>query len=222
MSQSTRRPLLQAIDAVDVPRGERQSAAPPRPHGVDGARAAPGTAGAVAHDGSPQALPEHFRQVYAEHFTFVWRCLGALGVPQASLDDAAQEVFVVVHRRLPGFRGESSLRTWLYGIVRNVAANVRRSHRRKGGLQELQGDEPCIQPDPLDRLQTQEAVDFVQEFVAGLDDKKRDLFVLALIEQMNITEIAPIFGVPLNTAYTRLRAVRQEFQHALAQYRAVP
>src|SRR5215510_3662746 len=137
---------------------------------------------------SPASAPraacsaQNFREFYAEHFAFVWRCLGALGVPSASQDDAAQEVFVVVHRRLPEFRGESSVRTWLYGIVRNIASNVRRSQRRKGGLEELQDDEPCEQPDPLRNLETREAADFVQQFLSGLDDNKRDLFVLALIE----------------------------------------
>ncbi|HTU62808.1 MAG TPA: sigma-70 family RNA polymerase sigma factor [Polyangiales bacterium] len=163
-----------------------------------------------------------FRTFYTEHFAFVWRCLGALGVPTASQDDAAQEVFVVVHRRLPEFRGESSVRTWLYGIVRNVAANARRSQRRKGGLAELQGDELSDQPDPLRNLETREAADFVQRFLSQLDDGKRDLFVLALVEQLSMPEIAPVLGVPLNTAYTRLRALRIEFQSALAQYRAVP
>jgi RNA polymerase sigma-70 factor, ECF subfamily len=165
---------------------------------------------------------EAFRAFYAEHFAFVWRCVGALGVSPASQDDAAQEVFVVVHRRLGEFRGESSVRTWLYGIVRNVAANVRRSQRRKGGLAELQGDELSEQPDPLRSLETREAADFVHSFVQQLDDKKRDLFVLAIIEQLSMPEVAPILGVPLNTAYTRLRALRLEFQSALAQYRAVP
>jgi RNA polymerase sigma-70 factor (ECF subfamily) len=163
-----------------------------------------------------------FRSFYAEHFAFVWRCLGALGVPVAGQDDAAQEVFVVVHRRLAEFRGESSVRTWLYGIVRNVAANARRSQRRKGGLAELQGDEQSEQPDPLRNLEAREAADFVQRFVSELDESKRDLFVLAMVEQLSMPEIAPVLGVPLNTAYTRLRALRLEFQSALAQYRAVP
>jgi RNA polymerase sigma-70 factor (ECF subfamily) len=106
--------------------------------------------------------------------------------------------------------------------VRNVAANARRSQRRKGGLAELQGDELSDQPDPLRNLETREAADFVRRFLSQLDDDKRDLFVLALVEQLSMPEIAPVLGVPLNTAYTRLRALRLEFQSALAQYRAVP
>ena len=181
---------------------------------------------ALAHESSGVApticSAREFRAFYAEHFAFVWRCLGALGVPSAAQDDAAQEVFVVVHRRLPDFRGESSVRTWLYGIVRNIAANVRRSQRRKGVLSELQGDELSEQPDPHRNLETREAADFVHSFLGELDGAKRELFLLAIIEQLSIPEIAPILGVPLNTAYTRLRALRIEFQSALAQYRAVP
>src|SRR5687768_12204599 len=73
-----------------------------------------------------------FDEVYAENFPFVWRCLRALGVPQALLDDATQDVFVVVHRQLDAFEGRSSVRTWLYGIARKVAFNHRRRQQRKG------------------------------------------------------------------------------------------
>ncbi|MET0389717.1 MAG: sigma-70 family RNA polymerase sigma factor [Polyangiales bacterium] len=172
----------------------------------------------------PTPAPEgmSFRTLYAEHFGFVWRCLGGLGVAPSALDDAAQEVFVVVHRRLPEFRGESSLRTWLYGIVRNVAANTRRSQQRKGGLSELRGDEPSAQPDPLASLETAEAACFVQDFVRELDEKKRDLFVLAIVEQLSIPEVATMLGVPLNTAYTRLRTLRLEFKSAVERYQAAP
>ena len=203
MSQSVRQPLL-------------------APSPMSAADEASGVARTVYASRTSAASADTFRAFYSEHFAFVWRCLGALGVPSASQDDAAQEVFVVVHRRLPEFRGESSVRTWLYGIVRNVAANARRSQRRKGGLAELHGDELSEQPDPLRNLETREAADFVQRFLSQLDDDKRDLFVLALVEQLSMPEIAPVLGVPLNTAYTRLRALRIEFQSALAQYRAVP
>lgn len=160
-----------------------------------------------------------FEAVYADHFPFVWRCLRALGIPDVALDDAAQDVFVVVHRRLPEFRGESSLRTWLYGVVRNVAANQRRSERRKPAGGTLRDDLECARPAPDEQLQDREAAAFVQAFVAELSDKKRDVFVLALLEQMSIPEVAAALGIPVNTAYTRLRDVRLEFQRALERKR---
>ena len=158
-----------------------------------------------------------FEAIYSEHFAFVWRCLRGLGVPEAALDDAAQDVFVIVHRRLPEFRGDSTLRTWLYGIVRNVASNTRRAHRRKGDHEELPHDAAATTGDPHQRAQDQEAARFVQSFLAGVGEKKRELFVLAVLEQLSVPEAAEALGIPLNTAYTRLRVVRMEFQAALAQ-----
>jgi RNA polymerase sigma-70 factor (ECF subfamily) len=158
-----------------------------------------------------------FEAIYSEHFAFVWRCLRGLGVPEAALDDAAQDVFVIVHRRLSEFRGESTLRTWLYAIVRNVASNARRSQRRKGELAELPLDAAATSGDPHQRAQEQQAARFVRTFLDGIGDKKRELFVLAVIEQMSVPEVAEALGIPLNTAYTRLRSVRAEFQAALAQ-----
>ena len=157
-----------------------------------------------------------FEAIYGEHFAFVWRCLRGLGVPEAGLDDAAQDVFVIVHRRLSEFRGESTLRTWLYAIVRNVASNARRSQRRKGELAELPGDAAASSGDPLQSAQDQQAARFVRSFLEGVGDKKRELFVLAVIEQMSVPEVAEALGIPLNTAYTRLRSVRADFQAALA------
>lgn len=158
-----------------------------------------------------------FEAIYGEHFAFVWRCLRGLGVPEAALDDAAQDVFVIVHRRLSEFRGDSTLRTWLYAIVRNVASNARRSLRRKGELAELPNDAVATSGDPLQNAQDQQAARFVQSFLERIGDKKRELFVLAVLEQMSVPEVAEALGVPLNTAYTRLRAVRADFQAALAE-----
>jgi RNA polymerase sigma-70 factor (ECF subfamily) len=165
-----------------------------------------------------RAVPT-FLEVYGEQIGFVWRCLRALGVRDAALDDAAQEVFVIVHRRLPEFRGDASLRSWLYGIVRNVAANQRRSQRRKGVGESLEVELEDPSASPLDRLTQREDAAFVRRFVAGLGEKWRDLFVLALIEEISVPEIAEVLGIPLNTAYTRLRKVRLEFQQALQRRR---
>jgi RNA polymerase sigma-70 factor, ECF subfamily len=160
-----------------------------------------------------------FDEVYAEHFAFVWRCLRSLGVPAAGLDDAAQDVFVIVHRQLPGFRSESTLQTWLFGITRKVAFNHRRGvDRKQAPLVPL--DDQHVEasgPDPIEHAQEKEAAVFVEGFMASLDDEKRALFMLAMMEEMAIPEVAAALEIPVNTAYTRLRRLRSEFQHALAK-----
>ena len=161
-----------------------------------------------------------FDAMYVQEFPFVWRSLRGLGVRDGELDDAAQEVFVIAHRRLSTFRGESALRSWLFGIVRNVAFKQRRRLARKPTAPEEMAAEPFeTGPSPLERAQANEAAAFVQRFLSHLDDKKREIFVLAMLEEMNIVEVAAALSIPLNTAYTRLRRVRAEFQKALARRR---
>lgn len=159
-----------------------------------------------------------FEAIYEAHFAFVWRCLRALGLPEASVDDAAQDVFVIVHRRLSEFRGDSSVRTWLYGILRNVASNQRRTASRRGPHAPLSEDLNAIGGGPQEQLQDRQAAAFVQSFLQSVDDKKRDLFVLAVLEQMSIPEVAEALAIPLNTAYTRLRTVRADFRAALTAH----
>ena len=72
-------------------------------------------------------------------------------------------------------------------------------------------------PGPDEHAQDREAAAFVQAFVATLDEDKRALFFLALLEEIPIPEVAATLGIPLNTAYTRVRRLRLEFQQALAK-----
>lgn len=158
-----------------------------------------------------------FRALYAEHFGFVWRCLRSLGIAPDALDDATQEVFLTVYRRLSDFRGDSTPRTWIYGILRNVAANQRRSSRRRGDETLLSTHVTSLAPGPLDDLQDRQAAEFTAQFLLGLDEKKRQVFALAMLEELPIPEVAAALGINLNTAYTRLRAARSEFHRALAR-----
>jgi RNA polymerase sigma factor (sigma-70 family) len=69
--------------------------------------------------------------VYEAHFRYVWRCLRSLGVRDAQLDDALQDVFLVVQRRLPEFDGGAELRTWLYAIALRIARKYRERAQRE-------------------------------------------------------------------------------------------
>ncbi|HEY1534274.1 MAG TPA: sigma-70 family RNA polymerase sigma factor, partial [Polyangiaceae bacterium] len=73
-----------------------------------------------------------FKEVYDANFAFVWRSLRRLRVPDASLKDAMQDVFLVVHRRLGEFEGRAKVSTWLFGICLRVAKDYRRrAHVRR-------------------------------------------------------------------------------------------
>lgn len=163
-----------------------------------------------------------FAAIYEEHFAFVWRSAKRLGIPDASLDDVVQETFVVVHRRLGEFEGRSSLKTWIFGVLRFVVNDHRRSHRRKGARGEgADPDEIGDQgPSPHEVVAQQEARDVLKRILDELDDDKREVFVLAELEQMSMPEIAEAIGGNVNTLHAKLRAARQEVEKAVARVRA--
>jgi RNA polymerase sigma-70 factor, ECF subfamily len=163
----------------------------------------------------PPIEPLDFQQVYEENFAFVWRSLRSLGMNAEALDDAVQDVFLVVHRRLSEFEGRSSLKTWLFAIVERVAFNHRRTrHRKVTPLAPLDGREPSDAPDPFDRATESEAARFTDRFLSSLEPGKRAVFTLSLIEEMPAQEVAATLGIPLNTVYSRIRAVRKAFHEA--------
>lgn len=162
-----------------------------------------------------EPAPREFLAVYAAQFAFVWRILRRLGVPQDQLEDACQDVFLVLHRRLPQIDPRVSLRSWLFGTARRVAADVRRGRDRHARrLQAL----AVVRDGPVREraVEQAEAADFVQRFLERLDHDRRMVFILADLEGMTAPEIAEALEVKLNTVYSRLRAARAEFERAVA------
>ena len=94
----------------------------------------------------------------------MWRSLRAMGLLPACLDDAVQDVFVVVYRQLPGFEQRASIRSWLFAIAYNVASNYRRREYRKGGLVPLDPQTPASRPDPESQLRRAQAWEFFESF----------------------------------------------------------
>jgi RNA polymerase sigma-70 factor (ECF subfamily) len=189
-------------------------------HAVESAPACPAPAG---HAVEPRPT---FAQLYESHFAFVWRSARRLGTPDASIDDVVQEIFVVAHRRLVKFEGRSSLKTWLFGIVLNVVRAYRRSLRAKHPHSLTPGVRADIEgladtaAGPHEHAARVEAARLVDRLLDALDDDKREVFVLAELEQMSAPEIASSLALPLNTVYSRLRLAREEFAAGAARHRA--
>ncbi len=156
-----------------------------------------------------------FDEVYSQNVTFVWRTLRTMGVPAAAVADAAQDVFVVVHRKLSAFDGKCAIKTWLFHIVYRVACEHRRQARRTEGQDPLGERLMDAGPGPAEALERHEASSLLMELLAELDDDKRIVLVLTELEEMSAPEIAAITGTPLNTVYTRLRRARSQLSESL-------
>ena len=148
----------------------------------------------------------------------MWRALRHLGVSEANVEDASQDVFVVVFRRLTDFRGDSSIKTWLYGICVRVASEYR---RRAHIVHEVPAAEPPALAEPAqqdEQLEKRQSLERLARILDQLDDEKRAVFVLYELEELTMTEVAKAVDCPLQTAYSRLHAARRFVLEAAARF----
>jgi RNA polymerase sigma-70 factor (ECF subfamily) len=168
-----------------------------------------------------------FDTLYDEYADFVWRNARRLGVAPAALDDVMQEVFCVAHRRLADVTQPESLRAWMFGIVIRVVRDHRRTLRRKDPAKRLgsHGVDPDLLADEREHgphacAERADAVRLLHELLSELDDAKREVFVLAELEEMTEPEIAEVLGENTNTVHSRLRAARKAFESAAQRQRS--
>jgi RNA polymerase sigma-70 factor, ECF subfamily len=157
-------------------------------------------------------MPRDPAAIVVEHSAFVWRVLLHLGVPAGQLEDASQEVFLVVIRQLERFEERSSVRTWIYGICRNVALAMRRRTHEHTELLMEELPETVVQPAQEGALWIKRAHEQLLRALRGLDEEQQTVFVLYEIEELSMEEIAQSLGAPLSTCYSRLYAARQKVQ----------
>ena len=162
-----------------------------------------------------------FRAVYDQFFPFVWRMLWRLGVWPGSVADAAQDVFVVVNRRLGDLRAPELAQSFIYGIVVRVAGDYRRAQRRKGlvGTADA-GDVPDGAMDAHQHVEHKQALALLDRLLDELDEERREVLVLVQLEELSVPQVASLLGANTNTIYTRLRRARQDFEQALQRHRA--
>jgi RNA polymerase sigma-70 factor (ECF subfamily) len=200
--------------------------------------------GAQEHvDAAPH--PWTFDAVYHAYAPFVWRNARRLGVAYGSVEDVMQEVFLVVHRRLPEFEERasaasvaspgpdgsatslSSIRAWLSAILIRVV----RAHRRSARRLDNAGDHvpPSPEPDslvdrrapsPLEAAERDEAVQELYTILSRMNEERREVLVLSELEELTAPEIALALEVNVNTVSWRLRTARQEFERMVLKRRA--
>lgn len=158
---------------------------------------------------------QRFRALVDAHFDFVWRSLRRLGVAPADADDAAQEVFLVLARRLDDLV-EDRVPAFLFATGLRVASTRRRRARRRPeqALDEFDElPEAGLGPEELSELSRARVL--LDDILDGMSLELRSVFVLAELEEMSAPEMASLLGIPVGTVSSRLRSARDAFQSAV-------
>jgi RNA polymerase sigma-70 factor, ECF subfamily len=161
-----------------------------------------------------------FQAVYRQYFDFVWSCTRRLGIEPAAMDDVVQEIFIVIHAKLHTLERPEALRSWLYGIVRRTVSTHRRAGRALAAAGITAGVDLEIAspgPTPFEQTEKNAELELLARLLDALDEPKREIFALVELEELTVPEAAEALQIPLNTAYSRLRAARQAFEAALAR-----
>jgi RNA polymerase sigma-70 factor (ECF subfamily) len=165
-----------------------------------------------------------FSAVYEKTLPVVRRSARGLGVPSSAMDDVVQDVFLIVHRRLPEFAGRCSIENWVFGILLRVVQNLRRTRRRKGAGHALSSavgdpDELVGHDDPCDTVSLREARSILHGLLRKLKQRHASLWVMAKMDGLSPSEIAQQQKISVFTVYSRLRVAQNEIDRQLSRSR---
>ncbi len=186
-------------------------------------------------DASPTEMSEtkvgfarpSFESVYRAHARTVARWASRLLGPRADFEDVVQDVFLVVRRRLPEFRGEAEITTWLYGITVRVVQRCRmrarwwswatgrgqspgRGREHKSML--ATAESPS---DPHALLEARERTHIFYQLLDELSEAQRTTFILFEIEGLSGAQIAEVTGTQVNAVWVRLSRARRKFMERM-------
>ena len=162
-----------------------------------------------------------FRELFEAHYGYVRASLRRLGVHVRDLDDLTDDVFLRVHDRLHRHDPSTPVRPWLFAFAFRIASDYRRlaRHRLTFGVPEdqLASDRPS----PEDAMSKEEDVRLVHQALETMSLETRGVFVMYEIDGHEMKEIATALGVPVNTAYSRLRLGRRAFAAKVRELRGI-
>lgn len=159
--------------------------------------------------------------LFETQFSIVLRRAKRLGLTQDSAEDAVQEAFIVVSRKLdviePGKEAAFLFRT-LVNVVRNQkrAARRRREDLVDGEIEPVMNANAGLVPAEIQLRK--EALSFAEKILEEMDLDQRVVFVLFELEEMEVPAIAELLEIPVGTVSSRLRRARETFQMRAAKY----
>jgi RNA polymerase sigma-70 factor (ECF subfamily) len=169
---------------------------------------------ALALEGETEVPRQPFQQLVERNIDFVWRTLRRLGVPDAEVDDATQQVFLTASAKLAQIRPGKE-RSFLIAVTMRVASHARRANQRRVAVHQRLSESPVdLAPDPEHLTQRLQARALLDRVLDEMTPEVRVVFVLFELEELTVDQIAELLSLPRGTAATRLRRARVVFQEA--------
>jgi RNA polymerase sigma-70 factor (ECF subfamily) len=179
------------------------------------------------HAVPPPQQPPEFPVLYREHARTVARWARHLGGPLLDVDDVVQEIFLVAQRRLPEFRGEGKLSTWLYRITERVVFAARRKDRLRRWWPRIFRTEVGqvlgrSRPTPIEELERRQDTELVYRLLDRVPETYRRIVILFELEELSGEEIANLTGLNLATVWVRLHRGRARLLRELQRETRAP
>jgi RNA polymerase sigma-70 factor, ECF subfamily len=159
--------------------------------------------------------PAAWRDLHREYYPVAAAFLRKLGVKEAEMEDACQEVFLQMFRYLPSFRGEANLKTWLYRLCATEAGKWRRRWRVLSMLSVVLHGQAATFGTAGQEFDSGLARKRVEAALALMKPAERMVFVLFEMEGVSGEEIARIVKCPVATVWRRLHYARRTFRESL-------
>ena len=157
--------------------------------------------------------PADFEALYRAHYRHVYAVTLRMTCDVSRAEDLTQEVFVRVWQKLPGFRGESALGTWIHTVaVRTTLEHMRSESRRHARVMTV--EEPGRYAAEAKRAMPETAVD-LERALAGLPPGARSVLLMHDVTGYRYHEIAEMLGVSLGTVKSQLNRARRLMMEAL-------
>lgn len=153
-----------------------------------------------------------FHEMFESHFQYVWNSLRRLGIPLRELEDVTHDVFLRVYRQRHQYDPARPVRPWLFAFAFRVASDYRRLARHRLEVLGAPSDDVDPEPSAVDQLMRAEALSAGRAALETLELGRRAVFILYELDGCPMQEIALTLGIPVNTAYSRLRLAREQFR----------
>jgi len=165
-------------------------------------------------------VPLTLEGLYRAHAPLVARWAAHLGGPSVDVEDVVHEIFMIVRRRLPEFRGEAKPTTWLYRITERVVRDCRRKERFRRWIRATRRDQlndALFGPrqGPSEDIERRQRLARVYAVLDAMPDKYRQVLILFELEEMPGEDIAALTGMKLATVWVRLHRAREHFRNAV-------